>query len=86
MNTITQLSFVSMDVPVVVMACPPARAITEQSLYWDGFNAYCAGAQLEDMQTTAEQRGWWFANKCQGEAEAYEDDMLDREYWSRGTW
>lgn len=63
-----------------------------------GFNAYCEGAQLEEMSTDTHRRGWWAALAAQAgaempvvvdiqaEAEEYEDDMLDREWWSRGAW
>lgn len=73
---------------------------TTLSPYWLGFNAYCAGAQLEDVPPQ-QRRGWWAALDAQAgaempvkesridvvaEADEYADDILDREYWSKGQW
>jgi hypothetical protein len=35
--------------------------IVPPSPYAEGFNAYCDGAQLEQMPTNAHRRGWWAA-------------------------
>lgn len=43
-------------------------------LYWDGFESYIEGHPLEDMPTAMQRKGWWAANKCQGEAE-YDNDV-----------
>lgn len=45
-------------------------------LYWDGFEAYIEGQPLEDMPTKQQRKGWWAANKADGEAEvgSIEDD------------
>lgn len=68
----------------------------------DGFNAYADGAQLGDMQTEQQRKGWIAAWHAQAEAECpaidpdsilyveeledLQDDMLDREDWARGWW
>lgn len=54
-----------------------------------GFNAYCDGAEYKPDAPSHYLAGWWAALNAQAEAEMpseYEDDMLDREFWSRGQW
>lgn len=62
------------------------RAEFATKLYWEGFDAYRKGAQLEDMQTHEQRNGWWFANKCEGDTNDYAGDIADREYHARGGW
>jgi hypothetical protein len=73
----------TMNATMPVVALPLVSKIfagpnetSSQILYWDGFNAFSEGMQLEDMPTARQAEGWWFANKCEGEAEVYsiEDD------------
>lgn len=54
--------------------------------FWSGFDAYCKGALLEDMQTHEQRNGWWFALKCQGDTVELEDNMQDRAFWARGMY
>ena len=59
---------------------------TPNDLYWDGFMAYSEGQGIEDMPTEYHVKGWWAASSAEAETEAYVEDQLDREYWSRGSW
>lgn len=63
-----------------------APATVKTSAFWQGFDDYCKGAQLEDMPSAEHQRGWWHANRCQGDTLDYEDNIADRMQWARGTW
>ena len=60
--------------------------------YWLGFNCYCKRVRLEALDSEDARKGWMFANKCEGAAlvEAltrdYEDNIEDRDWWSRGEW
>ncbi len=63
-----------------------SKIINEPSAYWQGFDEYCKGAQLEDMPTAEHRNGWWFACQCQGDTLDYEDNIADRQQWMRGAW
>lgn len=39
-------------------------------LYWQGFNAWCAGQTLEEQATREERNGWFWALTCQAQCEA----------------
>lgn len=66
------------------------------SAWQDGFNAYCDGKFCDSNQPKQWQDGWWSALKAQAEAEFvkkaeeeaqdYEEDIEDREFFSRGQW
>lgn len=60
-----------------------------KSEYWQGFDAYCDGAQLEEMPTPAHVRGWWAALDAQvstEDYEAYQEYQRDLEWSRRGAW
>jgi len=38
-----------------------------RTAYWDGFDDFCRGAQLEDMPSEEHVRGWFFACRCEGD-------------------
>lgn len=63
-----------------------APATIKTNAYWQGFDMYVKGAQLEDMPSAEHARGWWFALKCQGDTLDYEGDIADRMQWMRGAW
>jgi hypothetical protein len=53
---------------------PPivSRAATVNTVpYWQGFDAYCQGHPLEGMPTEEHARGWWAANRAEGETLEY---------------
>lgn len=73
------------------------QSIAQPTQYELGFEAYCQGAQLEDVPIP-QRRGWWDALdteadaqteaylRAQAELEDYSEDILDREDWAKGGW
>lgn len=75
MNTVSIPLFDTMTsnlVPAVLVSQAMRRTVTlgtTNDLFWDGFMAYCEGAQIEEMPTQYHARGWYAALKSQAETE-----------------
>lgn len=61
------------SLPLVSKAYFDENESRSHILFWDGFEAYIEGQPLENMPTKMQERGWWFGNKMEGEAE-FEND------------
>ena len=52
-------------------------APTRSQLYWLGFNAFCDGAKLDDMQDENMRRGWWAALNAEAAAVTGYDKYME---------
>jgi hypothetical protein len=50
---------------------------TRSQLYWVGFNAFCDGAKLNDIQDEAMRRGWWAALNAEAAAVTGYDKYME---------
>jgi len=67
---------------------PTVPQVQELPNEWQiGFNAYCDGLCCDEHASDQWQTGWWAALSAEAESTVeYEEDMLDRQFWSRGEW
>lgn len=78
----TTLTGESQIVSRAMMAQNPLE--TRNTLWWDGFFAYCEGQPLAAMPTETHEFGWWSASLSAVEVEDLVEAREDEEWTRRG--